>query len=153
MEIEHDEHGRVKLSSVPTNQALNVLCHKNDIEIINDRDDVMEITAEKTVAMTARFTERTWELAKQDADFKRRLGIVFPDIDITKDTRHIKHYPIGIRHVVGLIICTNMAINTGKTPFWRLPETNLHPSSCAKLTDLVMSYQNDAKEAAKDETP
>ncbi len=128
------------LSELKTEQPLNILCHRQDIEVVNDRPDVMEITAEDTLAMVAKFTPRTWAMAKLDEDFKLRLKMVFPDLDITAEPRDISEYPIGYRHVVGLIICTNKAINTGKSPFWRLPETHLHPSSQAGLATLAISY-------------
>lgn len=148
-EVSHDEHGRVKLSSVELNK-FTVLIHRDDVEITNDRADVMEITPQDTLTMTGMFKDSTWELAKQDADFKRRLGLIYPDLDITTDTRHIRQYPIAYQHIVGLIVCTNKAINTGKIPFWRTPECYLHPSTQTRLAELMQSYIKDAEEAQRE---
>lgn len=139
--------GKVKLSELTLEQPLNILCHPDDIEVVNDRKDVMQISAQDTLAMAAKFTARTWAMAKADEDFKRRLRIVFPELDIAADPRELADYPIGIRHVVGLIVCTNMAINTGRKPFWQFPETYLHPRSQANLASLAISWVKDSEEA------
>lgn len=130
-------------------KPLIIMCHKDDIEIVNDLEGVLEITPESTLAMAAKFTERTWAMAKADEDFKSRLAVVFPDLDITKDDRHLKDYPLAYRHVVGLIVCTNMAINTGRVPFWRYPETYLHPSSQSKIACLAIRYSKELEEQSK----
>lgn len=130
------------LSEIPTEKEVNVILHGDDIEVVNDRPDVMDITPEDTLAMAAKFTPKTWAMAKQDEDFKSRLRIVFPDWDIVADNKeNLSEYPIGYRHVVGLIVCTNKAINTGKIPFWRLPETYLHPRSEVNLANLMLSWR------------
>ena len=135
--------GTIKLSELPRKEFLTLLCHKDDIEVINDLpEQYLDITPESTLAMAAKFTERTWTMAKADEDFKMRLRIVFPDLDIVADPRHLSEYPIGYRHVVGLIVCTNMAINTGRMPYWRYPEAYLHPSSQSNLASLAISYKD-----------
>jgi len=136
---------KVNLSEIKdeTSNKLNVLVHKDDIEIVNDREDVQTIGPEDTLAMAAKFTERTWALAKTDEDFKRRLAVVYPDTDIATDERQLAEYPIAFRHVVGLIVCTNRAINMGKIPFWNLPETYLHPSTQQRITELMMTWIKD----------
>lgn len=145
---EQDEKGRTKLSSVRCDTPLNIICHQDDIQIVNDRADVMEITPEDTLAMVKAFTPRVWDLARKDQDFVRRMRIVFPDLDLTTDDRPLEDHSIATRHVVGLIICTNKAINTGRTPFWRYPETYLHPRSQSKIAQLAIAYTKDAEDAA-----
>lgn len=145
------DHGRVKLSSIEAAGRINVICHKDDIEVVNDRSDVLEINPEFTLQIAASFRDGDWEKAKLDEDFKSRLRIVFPDLDIVADPRHLRDYNIAQRHVVGLIVGTNMAINTGRTPFWRLPETYLHPSSQRHLADLMQSYFQGENEDVGDE--
>lgn len=140
-----DDNGRVNLSDVPIEKPINILCHRDEIEIVNDRADVLEITPESTIAMAAKFTARTWDMAKRDEDFKRRLAVIFPDLDIATDDRQLADYPLAVRHVVGLIICTNMAINTNRMPFWKFPETYLHPASQTKLAQLMTMYTTDAE--------
>lgn len=130
-----------KLSEVPLNK-LAVICHKDDVEVVNDMDSVMEITPELTLAIAEKFTDGTWAKAQQDEDFKSRIGMIFPDIDIGKIEK-LADCPIGFRHVVGLIVGTNMAINKGMSPFWRTPEVHLHPSTQAKLADLAVRYSNE----------
>lgn len=129
-----------RLSENTFDKPLTVICHPDNIEVINDLADVMTITPEDTLAMTAKFTDRSWELAKQDEDFKMRLRMIFPELDIVADPRHIRDYPVAYRHIVGLIICMNKAINTGKRPFVQLPETYLHPRSQANLGTLFAAY-------------
>jgi hypothetical protein len=138
------DDGKINLSDVPGlgDQFLTVLCHRDEIQVVNDCPNILSIDPESTLAMAAKFTDRTWDTAKHDEDFKRRLGIIFPDLDITKDPRSLAEYPIGYRHVVGLIIMTNKAINTGLQPYWVYPETYLHPASQARLADLAISYKD-----------
>ena len=138
---------KFNLSELKIETPLTVLTHKDDVEVVNDRPNTQAITAEDTIAMTRRFNARSWNMAKQDGDFKRRLAIVFPDVDILADNYEVPtEYPKGIQHVIGLIICTNQAINTGKLPYWQWPETYLHPSSQTKLAELAMSWIKDAEE-------
>lgn len=137
------EGNKVKLSTIETDKPYTIICHRDDIEVVNDREDVLEITPEKTLAMAAKFTVGTWYKAKRDEDFKRRLAVMFPNLDILTDTRELADYPIAVRHVVGLIICTNMAINTGRQPFWQFPETYLHPSTQVNLAELMRMYGKD----------
>lgn len=144
-EVKEDSQGRVLLSSVPLQTALTMLCHPDDLEIVNDRDDVMEITPEDTVAMAAKFTSRTWTMARADADFMSRFKTIFPDLDVSGD-KELADYPIAVRHVVGMIVCINKAINTGKIPFVRLPETYLHPRSQLLVAQLMARYAQEATE-------
>ncbi|WEU67360.1 hypothetical protein [Xanthomonas phage JGB6] len=136
-----------KLSEIATTAPLSIICHTDDIEVENDDPNTEVITATHTLAMADKFTARTWELAQQDEDFKYRLGLVFPHIDIVQDERKtLGEYPVAIRHIVGLIICTNKAINTGKRPWWKYPETYLHPRSQTGLAELAASYIKHGKE-------
>lgn len=138
---------KFNLSEVKNDKPLTLLCHKDDIEIVNDRPDVMTITAEDTLAMTRMFQARHWTSAKADEDFKRRLRIVYPDMDIVADNYELPtEYPKGVQHVIGLIVCTNKAINTGKHPYWQWPESNLHPSTQSQLANLAMSWVKDSEE-------
>lgn len=141
---------KINLSDVNLDRPLTLLCHRDDVDIVNDRPDVMDITPEMTLAMAARFTPQVWDKAKADPDFVARMKVMYPDLDILTDPQDLSDYPIGIRHVVGLIICTNMAINTGKIPHWRYPETYLHPSTQANLASLAIMYQKGAEEAVKE---
>lgn len=131
-----------KLSQIDASKPLVILCHPDDMNVVNDRTDVQEITPEDTLAMAARFSVAGWEKAKADLKFQELLRIVFPDLHIESDPRHIREYPVAIRHVVGLIVCTNAAIYHGKSPFWRLPETYLHPKSQTNIGSLVSWYVN-----------
>lgn len=141
--------GKFNLSDLPPTEAtLNILCHRDDVEIVQDRADVLEITPESTLAMAAKFSNVTWDMAKQDADFVSRLKTVFPDLDIDND-KHLRDYPIAVRHIVGMIVSINMAINTGKMPFVRYPETYLHPSSQANVADLLIRYSKEMEENSK----
>lgn len=139
---------RTKLSDCHLGKPLTLIAHQDDIEVVNDVPNYMDITPEMTLAMAARFTPESWAKAKQDEDFKRRLTVMFPDLDIMTDPRELADYPIAIRHVVGLIVCTNMAINTLRQPLWRYPETYCHPATQVRFANLALTYINDAKAAS-----
>lgn len=142
-----------KMSEIlPSSKPLTIICHDDNIEVDNDlADRIMEINPEMTLAMAASFKLSTWEKAKKDEDFKMRLRVIFPDWDITTDPRRLDEMPVAYRHVVGLIVCTNMAINKGMSPWWKLPETYLHPKSQAALADLAIMYSNLLKDLNNDQ--
>jgi hypothetical protein len=48
----------------------------------------------------------------------------------------------GVQHIVGLILLTDAAIGLGLNPFWRLPESYLHPKFQLGLGDLIIHYMN-----------
>lgn len=133
----------MNLSEVPTDHPINILCHHGDVNIVNDRKDVYEITPEKTLAMAEAVTDEAWQQIKQNERFIKRFRLVFPTIDLPDHP--LQSHGSGVRHVVGLILLTDMALDTGKQPMWRFPESHLHPSAQLGLADLLIFYTQGRK--------
>ena len=133
----------MNLSEVQTDHPINILCHHGDVNIVNDRKDVYEITPEKTLAMAEAVTDEAWQQIKQNERFVKRFRLVFPTIDLPDHPLQL--HGSGVRHVVGLILLTDMALDTGKQPLWRFPESHLHPSAQLGLADLLIFYTQGRK--------
>lgn len=133
----------MNLSEVTTDKPINILCHDGTVNIVNDRPDVYEITPEKTMAMAEAVTEEAWQQIKQNERFIKRFRLVFPTIDLPDHS--LQAHGSGVRHVVGLILLTDMALDSGKQPFWRTPEAHLHPSAQLGLADLLIFYTQGRK--------
>jgi predicted ATPase len=133
----------MNLSEVPTDKPINILCHHGDVNVVNDRKDVYEITPEKTLEMAEAVTDEAWQQIKQNERFIKRFRLVFPTIDLPDHP--LQSHGSGVRHVVGLILLTDMALDTGKQPLWRFPESHLHPSAQLGLADLLIFYTQGRK--------
>lgn len=133
----------MQLSEVTTDKPINILCHDGTVNIVNDRLDVYEITPEKTMAMAEAVTDEAWQQLKANDRFVKRFRLVFPTIDLPDHP--LQSHGSGVRHVVGLILLTDMALDSGKQPFWRTPEAHLHPSAQLGLADLLIFYTQGRK--------
>lgn len=133
----------MNLSEVQTDKPINILCHHGEVNIVNDRKDVYEITPEKTLAMAEAVTDEAWQQIKQNERFIKRFRLVFPAIDLPDHP--LQSHGSGVRHVVGLILLTDMALDSGKQPLWRFPESHLHPSAQLGLADLLIFYTQGRK--------
>jgi hypothetical protein len=133
----------MKLSEVTTDKPINILCHDGTVNIENDRKDVYEITPTTTLQMAEAVTGEAWRQLKANDRFLKRFRLVFPDIDLPD--HHLQGHGSGVRHVVGLILLTDMALDSGKQPFWRTPEAHLHPSAQLGLADLLIFYTQGRK--------
>lgn len=129
------------LSCIPKgNQRLTLLCHKGDVNIINDDANSATIDPQATMAMAARIDAEvgTWEWLKGDAGFMKLLRYVFTEKDYpTFEPHPLRTHGNGLRHVVGLIVLIKQAQANGKRPFIVFPETYLHPSAQLGLGDLL----------------
>lgn len=127
----------MRTSEVELTAPITLVCHDGTEVIENDRDDVMEITPEMTLAAARQIRAAEWEALKQSERFGALVRLVFPTIGL-EPGRPIWKYGDGFKHVVGLIALTVQAIHAGKKPFWRTPEAFLHPRQQLGLADLVV---------------
>lgn len=126
----------MNLSEVPIGNPINLFFHRGDVDIRNDLADVAEIDPFSTVQFSERMSDADWLKLKSDTTFMGLFRLVFPDIDLPDHP--LKQHGMGVKHVVGLICLTALAMSEGKRPFWRLPESYLHPSAQLGLGDLVI---------------
>ena len=134
----------MKLSEIPTTKPINVIVTGPGVrEIKNDRPDVLEIDPPRTVKCADNLTSDEYKEVISNVDFMHKFNLVFQDhfklgeIPLAEESN-------GIKHVIGLILLTNHAIQTGKQPFLRFPETYLHPRYQTGLADLMISFQKPA---------
>ena len=114
--------------------ALTLFCHQGGIDIQNDRDDIFEITPEKTVRHATTMPEGYWELWQENEDFRECWHLVFEDYEFPDD---IVECSTDIQHITGLILLTMNTLICKKKPLWKLPETYLHPRHQAGLGSLA----------------
>lgn len=128
----------MKLSEAKTDAPLNLMFHDGTINIENDRNDVYEVDAISTINIANAMSDDEWQRIKTHPTFLSRFRLVFPDIDLPDHP--LKLHGNGVKHVVGLILLTDLAIAAGKKPFWRNPEAHLHPRAQLGLGDLLIQY-------------
>lgn len=134
----------MKLSEIPTDKPINLICHRDDVVIKNDRSDVVSIEPSDTIAYSNALSAEDWTQLKASTEFMRLFRLVFTDIELLDHP--LQSHGHGVRHVVGLILLTLDAMRQGKRPFWRFPESHLHPRSQLGLADLVVALTNSRKE-------
>jgi hypothetical protein len=130
----------MNLSEVTTDSPITMMFHDGTVNIKNDRKDVFEIDSMKTVAIANAMDDESWFRIKAHPKFLSRFLLVFPTIDLPDHS--LSMHGNGVKHVVGLILLTDMALAAGKKPFWRNPEAHLHPSAQLGLGDLLIYYIN-----------
>jgi hypothetical protein len=128
----------MRLSEVKTDSPINLMFHDGSINIANDRDDTFEIDPIKTVQLANAMDDESWFRIKAHPTFLSRFLLVFPDMDLPD--MPLSTHGNGVKHVVGLIVMTDMAVAAGKRPFWRNPEAHLHPRAQLGLGDLLIQY-------------
>ena len=131
----------VNLSEVPTDNLINLMFHDGTVNFVNDRKDTFEIDPIKTIKLADAMDLDSWLKIKSHPAFLSKFLMVFPTIDLPDHS--LKMHGNGVKHVVGLIILTDMALASGRKPFWRTPEAHLHPSAQLGLGDLLIHYIND----------
>jgi hypothetical protein len=129
-----------KLSEVPTDAPINLLFHDGTGEIINDRDDAVTIDPVQTLVMADAVSAEQWGELKHNLAFMHKFRMVFGDLGLADHP--LRQHGKGVQHVVGLILLTDTAIGMGLNPFWRLPESYLHPKYQLGLGDLIVHYMN-----------
>tara|TARA_R110000822_G_scaffold35007_7_gene98883 strand:+ start:926 stop:1354 length:429 start_codon:yes stop_codon:yes gene_type:complete len=128
----------MKLSEVKTDTPINLMFHDGIDEIKNDRDDAVTIDPTQTLAMADAVSEDHWRELKGSMAFMHKFRMVFGDLGLPDHPLQL--HGSGVRHVVGLILLTDTAIGVGLNPFWKFPESYLHPSHQAGLGDLLINY-------------
>lgn len=136
---------QVNTSEISTSAPMTLLFHKGDVNIVNDRSDLVEITPIDTITYARGISKELWDDLKSNENFMLMFRLVFKDIDLPD--HDLQRHGSGVQHVVGLIMLTVMAINAGKNPFWRNPESHLHPSSQTGLADLAILFSNGGKQS------
>lgn len=130
----------MKLSEVKElqgDEAIKIMCHKGDIDIVNDRPDVFEINPERTLKAASIIDEDGWRYLKTSAPFMRYFRMIFPDYVL--DDTPLAAQPVGVRHAVGLIVASVGAVKAGHVIFWKFPETYLHPLQQLGLADFAIA--------------
>lgn len=130
----------MNLSQAPTDAPINLFFHDGSVNIINDRPDVVSIDPHDTIERAKQISPADWQSLKASANFMRLFRLVFPDAQLPDHP--LQMHGSGVRHVVGLLVLTFTALREGKTPFWRLPESYLHPSAQVGLGDLLIQLTN-----------
>jgi hypothetical protein len=130
----------MKLSEVKTDAPINLLFHDGIDEIENDRDDTVTIDPMQTLVVTDAVSADRWRELKHNLAFMHKFRMVFGDLGLADHP--LQQHGKGVRHVVGLILLTDAAIGVGLNPFWRLPESYLHPKYQLGLGDLIVHYMN-----------
>lgn len=128
----------MNLSDVNTDNPITMMFHDGTVNIKNDRKDVFEIDPIKTIQIAEAVDDESWYRIKSHPTFLSRFLLVFPTMDLPDHS--LKAHGSGVKHVVGLILLTDMALAAGKKPFWRNPEAHLHPSAQLGLGDLLIYY-------------
>jgi hypothetical protein len=137
----------MKLSEVPTDKPINLLFHDGTDEIENDRDDAVTIDPVQTLVMADAVNHEDWRKLKHNLAFMHKFRMVFGDLGLPDHP--LQQHGSGVRHVVGLILMTDTAISLGLVPFWKLPESYLHPKFQLGLGDLLITYMERIKDVAQ----
>jgi hypothetical protein len=130
----------INLSEVPTDKPINLLFHEGTQVIENDREDTVTIDSIQTLVMADAVSDTHWRELKANMAFMHKFRMVFGDLGLADHP--LQQHSSGVRHVVGLILLTDTAIGLGMNPFWRLPESYLHPKFQLGLGDLIVHYMN-----------
>jgi hypothetical protein len=130
----------MKLSEVKTDAPINLLFHDGIDEIENDRDDTVTIDPMQTLAMAHSVIDSHWDELKRNLAFMHKFRMVYGDLGLPDHPLHL--HGNGVKHVVGLILLTDAALNLGLNPLWKFPESYLHPKFQLGLGDLIVHYMN-----------
>lgn len=136
----------MKLSEIPADKRLNLVFHKGDVAINNDRPDTIEITPAQTLEVARGIDGNAWVWLKEQPSFMRLLRMVFPEDQFDLPPIPLQQHGTGMQHVVGLIVLLRHAQKQGKTPFVRYPESYLHPSQQVGLADLFNAMTKPEKD-------
>ena len=131
----------MKLSAVNADRPINLICHKGDINVVNDTERV-ELDPQRTVAAADSLGAADVRMLVQFPRFQKLYQLVMganTHLLIDSDTP-MNEQPLGVRHVIGLILLGEHAISEGRQLFLRQPESYLHPSQQVGLADLLIEW-------------
>lgn len=133
----------MKLSEIKDklDDKINLLFHDGTDDIHNDIDGVILIDPSITLATSDAINDDMWRSLKHDEGFMHKFRLVFGDLGLPDHS--LKQHGTGVRHIVGLIVATDLVMQIGKSPFWKMPESYLHPKYQLGLGDLIVYYYNE----------
>jgi hypothetical protein len=112
------------------------LYHNGTVNMVNDREDTMEISPVQTLAV-AQLMDRDnlWESFRANDSFMQLFRFVFPEEHIAPERKA----STGVRHVSGMIVLLAAARRDRLRAFLRFPESYLHPKAQLGLADMMIS--------------
>jgi hypothetical protein len=124
-------------------RPLTVVVHDNGIRV--DSPDFVEINPKNTIACMEQMTQNQWDWVSKGAVFKHLFTKLFErsrnPITIPATIEELNASDMGIIHAAGLIVLGVEAAMAGKSCFFRLPETYLHPAQQGNLVDVLTTIQ------------
>jgi len=127
----------MRLSELPDQTTpLCLLYHNGTVNMVNDREDTMEISPVQTLAV-AQIMDRDnlWESFRANESFMHLFRFVFPEERIIPERKA----STGVRHVSGMIVLLAAARRERLRAFLRFPESYLHPKAQLGLADMMIS--------------
>lgn len=124
------------LSELPEQTApLCLVFHNGNVNMVNDREDTMEISPTQTLAVAQIMSrDNLWESFTGNETFMHLFRMVFPEEHIVPD----RHASTATHHVAGMLVLLSAAQNAGLRPFLRFPESYLHPKAQLRLADMLI---------------
>lgn len=123
-----------------------VVCQEG-IQIDFKDPDIEEIGPEQTVAYSNALPQEHWYFLLGQARFMELWNVVFPQLPVPPE---LAKGTLAHKHIVGMIMLGLKAMSEGKRPFFRLPESYLHPSTQRLVVSLFHAMQGkDREEDAK----
>ena len=132
----------MKLSELPLEKPITIVCHEGEGDVVNDRPDVDTIDVERTLGWARNVTPALWEQLQAFKPFMRLFRCVFPDMELVEG-KTLQEYGLGVQHVVGLILVTKKTLLAGRIPHWQYPEAMLHPKHQLGLADLAIAFSKE----------
>jgi len=133
----------MKTSQLTLDKPITIVYHDGSMDVKNDRDDIVRIDCFDTEARAQATSPSQWDALKRSQSFMRLFRLVFPDVTLPEHPLQL--HGSGVRHVVGLIVLTVLAMHDNKVPMWSYPETHLHPSAQLGMGDLLIALTKESK--------
>lgn len=124
---------------------ISLLFHQGDVNIkIPTR---FEISAFDTIEATNNITEEQWNyIVSKATAFHISWDLIFQkDILLPQTITELRNQGTGVKHVCGLIFLTFKALSQKKQPFYKFPESFLHPKYQANLVEFFLFIQDPPK--------
>lgn len=115
-------------------KPITLLCHRGDVRL--DPYQQVEIGPEQTLAFVAGIRPNEWAAIRVAPVFEELFRIVFPDMPMPY---FLHQEGTGVRHVTGLILMV-LELEPGQQPYFRMPESFLHPAAQSRMADLLIRF-------------
>lgn len=122
-------------------KKVNLLCHTGQHDVVPLDPNVEVIDARQTVMFSEALDEEAWAELTGNERFMSYVKMIAHNWE--PGEIHITRQGSGIKHVVGLVYLTLLAVSNGKTPYLQYPETHLHPSWQAGIANFIAKLTND----------